>query len=63
MSTKEKSGEEDGGPLRSLNLWRDSGMYSFGMEEMRSDDVEEEEDVAVALEFCFVELELEEDDC
>ncbi len=38
-------------------------MYSFGMEEMRSDDVEEEEDVAVALEFCFVELELEEDDC
>ena len=41
-------------------------MYSFGMEEMRSDDVEEEEDVAVALEealFCFVELELEEDGC
>jgi hypothetical protein len=29
---------------------------------MRS-DVEEAEDVAVALEFCFVELELEEDDC
>ncbi len=61
---KEKSLHDEGGPLRSLKLSRDSGMYSCGMREARS-DVEEEEDVAIALEealFCF-ELELEEDDC